>query len=232
MSVSNRGKKILLVDDDQAMGKLLAEQLNLCDGFTTIQVGTAAEGLARAMLTHYDAVLLDVGLPDMDGRELCKLMRRRGMHAPVIMLTAANSDADIILGFESGANDYMTKPFRIDVLVARLHAHLRQHVCSEDAVLIIGPHEFHPATKLLIKGVARTKVRLTERETAILKFLFRIGNRPVARHVFLDEVWGHLAGVTTHTLETHIYRLRQKIENDPKSPEILVAVPGGYRLQR
>lgn len=231
MSVSNRGKKILLVDDDQALGMVLAEQLNVCDGFTTIQVGTAAEGLARAMLTHYDAVLLDVGLPDMDGRELCRLMRRRGMHAPVIMLTAAESDADIVLGFESGANDYITKPFRIYVLLARLRAHLRQHVYSDDAVLTIGPHEFHPASKLLIKE-ARRKVRLTERETEILKYLFRIGDRPVARHVFLEEVWGHLAGVATHTLETHIYRLRQKIEKDPKTPEILVTEPDGYRLQR
>ena len=124
---NNRGKKILLVDDDQALRAVLAEQLDLYDGFTTIQVGTAAEGLEKAKLAHYDAVLLDIGLPDMDGRELCKLMRRQGVRAPVIMLTAADSDADTILGLESGANDYVTKPFRINVLLARLRAHLRQH---------------------------------------------------------------------------------------------------------
>src|SRR6478609_7476578 len=120
MSGNNRGKKILLVDDDQALRSVLAEQLDLYDGFTTIQVGTAAEGLEKAKLAHYDAVLLDIGLPDMGGRELCKLMRRQGVRAPVIMLTAADSDADTILGLESGANDYVTKPFRINVLLARL----------------------------------------------------------------------------------------------------------------
>ena len=117
MSVNNRGKKILLVDDDQALRTVLAEQLDLYDGFTTIQVGTAAEGLERAKLAHYDAILLDIGLPDMDGRELCKLMRRQGVRSPVIMLTAADSDADTILGLESGANDYVTKPFRILSLI-------------------------------------------------------------------------------------------------------------------
>src|SRR5204863_522844 len=130
MSVNNRGKKILLVDDDQALRTVLAEQLDLYDGFTTIQVGTAAEGLERAKLAHYDAILLDIGLPDMDGRELCKLMRRQGVRSPVIMLTAADSDADTILGLESGANDYVTKPFRINVLLARLRAHLREHARS------------------------------------------------------------------------------------------------------
>lgn len=232
MPVNNRGKKILLIDDDQTLRTVLAEQLGLYGGFTTIQVGTAAEGLAWAKLAHYAAVILDVGLPDMDGRELCKVMRCRGIRAPVIMLTAADGDADIILGLESGANDYITKPFRIDVLLARLQVHLRQYEYSEDAVLTIGPYEFHPATKLLIERATRSKVWLTNRETMILKYLFRIGDRPVMRYALLDEVWGHLAGVTTHTLETHIYRLRQKIEKDPKSPEILVSEPGGYRLQR
>ena len=151
MSVNNRGKKILLVDDDQGLRTVLAEQLDLYDGFTTIQVGTAAEGLEKAKLAHYDAILLDIGLPDMDGRELCKLMRRQGVRAPVIMLTAADSDADTILGLESGANDYVTKPFRINVLLARLRAHLRQHERSEDAVMTIGPYEFHPAAKMLME---------------------------------------------------------------------------------
>src|SRR5258708_4256760 len=145
MTGNHRGKKILLVDDDQALRTVLAEQLDLYDGFTTIQVGTAAEGLEKAKLTHYDAVLLDIGLPDMDGRELCKLMRRQGVRAPVIMLTAADSDADTLLGLESGANDYGTKPFRATVRLARLRAHLRQHESSEDAVMTIGPYEFHPA---------------------------------------------------------------------------------------
>jgi DNA-binding response OmpR family regulator len=231
MTANNRGKKILLVDDDQALRTVLAEQLDLYDGFTTIQVGTAAEGLEKAKLAHYDAVLLDIGLPDMDGRELCKLMRRQGVRAPVIMLTAADSDADTILGLESGANDYVTKPFRINVLLARLRAHLRQHERSEDAVMAIGPYEFHPAGKMLLEKGGKKKIRLTDKEASILKYLFRAGDRPVARDVLLNEVWGYNAGVTTHTLETHIYRLRQKIEKDPTNAAILITDRGGYRLQ-
>ena len=176
-------------------------------------------------------ILLDIGLPDMDGRELCKLMRRQGVRAPVIMLTAADSDADTILGLESGANDYITKPFRINVLLARLRAHLRQHERSEDAVMTIGPYEFHPAAKMLMEKGGKKKIRLTDKEASILKYLFRAGDRPVARDVLLNEVWGYNAGVTTHTLETHIYRLRQKIERDPASAAILITDRGGYRLQ-
>ena len=210
---------------------MLAEQLDLYDGFNTIQVGTAAEGLEKAKLAHYDAILLDIGLPDMDGRELCKLMRRQGVRSPVIMLTAADLDADTILGLELGANDYVTKPFRINVLLARLRAHLRQHERSEDAVMTIGPYEFHPAAKMLVEKGGKKKIRLTDKEASILKYLFRAGDRPVARDVLLNEVWGYNAGVTTHTLETHIYRLRQKIEKDPASAAILITDRGGYRLQ-
>jgi DNA-binding response OmpR family regulator len=167
----------------------------------------------------------------MDGRELCKLMRRQGVRSPVIMLTAADSDADTILGLESGANDYVTKPFRINVLLARLRAHLRQHERSEDAVMTIGPYEFHPAAKMLVEKGGKKKIRLTDKEASNLKYLFRAGDRPVARDVLLNEVWGYNAGVTTHTLETHIYRLRQKIEKDPASAAILITDRGGYRLQ-
>src|ERR1700704_4703955 len=226
MSVNNRGKKILLVDDDQALRTVLAEQLDLYDGFNTIQVGTAAEGLEKAKLAHYDAILLDIGLPHMDGRGPCKPMR-----PPVLMLPAADPDADTILGLESGANDYVTKPFRINVLLARLRAHLRQHERSEDAVMTIGPYEFHPAAKMLVEKGGKKKIRLTDKEASILKYLFRAGDRPVARDVLLNEVWGYNAGVTTHTLETHIYRLRQKIEKDPASAAILITDRGGYRLQ-
>lgn len=226
-----RGKKILLVDDDAALRGVLSEQLELYDGFSTTDVGTGADGLEKAKQTHYDAILLDVGLPDMDGRELCRLMRRSGVTAPIIMLTAADSDADTILGLDSGANDYVTKPFRINVLLARLRAHLRQHERSEDAVLSIGPYEFQPAAKLLLEKGGKKKVRLTEKEAAILKYLFRAGDRPVPRDVLLNEVWGYNAGVTTHTLETHIYRLRQKIEKDPATAQILLTDRGGYRLQ-
>jgi len=174
--------------------------------------------------------VLDVGLPDMDGRELCRLMRRNGVRAPIVMLTGADSEADTILGLDAGANDYVTKPFRLGVLLARLRAQLRQHEQSEDAIFTIGPYSFRPSAKLLVAEGGKKKVRLTEKETAILKYLLRAGDRPTGRELLLNEVWGYNAAVTTHTLETHVYRLRQKIEIDPSKAELLITEPGGYRL--
>jgi DNA-binding response OmpR family regulator len=150
--------------------------------------------------------------------------------APIIMLTAATSDTDTIRGLDAGADDYVAKPFKFSVLLARIRAQLRSHEQSENAVFHIGPYEFRPAQKLLIDD-AKRKVRLTEKETNILKYLYRAGGKPVAREELLTEVWGYNAGVTTHTLETHIYRLRQKIEPDAAAARLLVTEAGGYRLQ-
>jgi DNA-binding response OmpR family regulator len=190
----------------------------------------ATDAIERAKDEYFDAILLDVGLPDMDGREACRLMRRNGVKSPVIMLTAADTDADTILGLDAGANDYVTKPFRLNVLLARLRAQLRQHEQSEDAVFNVGHYTFMPSSKILLDEETNKKVRLTEKETAILKYLYRSGDKVVGRDTLLGEVWGYNAGVTTHTLETHVYRLRQKIERDPSQAEILVTEPGGYKL--
>ncbi len=224
------GRRILIVDDDQALRQSLAEQLQLHEEFETSAAAAAAEALELVKAHYFDAILLDVGLPDMDGRELCRLMRRGGVRSPILMLTAADGDANAILGLDSGANDYITKPFRLNLLLARLRAQLRQHELSEDAIFTIGPYSFRPGTKLLVDDTRRKKVRLTEKETAILKYLYRAGHRIIGRDVLLNEVWGYNSGVTTHTLETHVYRLRQKIERDPGKAEILVTEPGGYRL--
>lgn len=223
-------RKILLVDDDDALRRSLAEQLNLHEEYLTVEAPNAEAALKLAKEQSFDIVLLDVGLPDMDGRDLCKLLRRTGVKVPIIMLTGADSDADTILGLESGANDYITKPFRLAVLMARLRAQLRQHEQSEDASFAVGPYSFRPAAKLLIEEKSGKKIRLTEKETAILKYLYRAGESAVGREQLLGEVWGYNAGVTTHTLETHVYRLRQKIEKNPAQAELLLTEPGGYRL--
>lgn len=223
-------KRVLLVDDDQPLREALVEQLRLHEEFSTEIAVDAATALETVRHGHFDVILLDVGLPDMDGRELCRLLRRNGVRTPVVMLTAADGEADMILGLDAGANDYITKPFRLGVLLARLRAQLRQHEQSEDAVFVIGPYNFRPSAKLLASADGKKKIRLTEKETAILKYLFRAGNRPTGREALLNEVWGYNAGVTTHTLETHVYRLRQKIEMDPSKAEILITEPGGYRL--
>ena len=222
-------KTILIIDDDDDLREALAEQLALHEAFRPVQAATAAEGVRMGREVRADLILLDVDLPDMDGREACKIIRRNGYKGPVIMLTGQASDSDTILGLDSGANDYVTKPFRFAVLLARIRAHLRSHEQSEDAVFRVGPYEFRPAAKVLIDDKAR-KVRLTEKETSILKYLYRAGAKAVSREELLTEVWGYNAGVTTHTLETHIYRLRQKIERDPSNARLLVTEDGGYRL--
>ncbi len=226
----SNGHRILIVDDDDMLRHALAEQLELHEEFAVSEAPTAGKALDLAKTQRFDAVLLDVGLPDMDGRSLCRLLRRSGVRAPVLMLTGADSDADTILGLDAGANDYITKPFRLDVLLARLRAQLRQHEASEDAVFTIGPYTFRPSAKLLTDESGKRKIRLTEKETAILKFLYRAGARSIGRDTLLNEVWGYNAGVTTHTLETHVYRLRQKIERNPAKAEILITDGGGYRL--
>jgi DNA-binding response OmpR family regulator len=222
-------KTILIIDDDDDLRTALAEQIDLEDDFHAIEAATGGSGIEAATQARPDLILLDVDLPDMDGREVCRRLREGGVRSPVIMLTGATADESVIQGLESGANDYVTKPFRFAVLAARIRAQLRSHEQSEDAVFRIGPYEFRPAAKVLIDERAK-KVRLTEKETNILKYLYRSGPQAVSREELLAEVWGYNAGVTTHTLETHIYRLRQKIEPDPGTARLLVTEAGGYRL--
>lgn len=221
--------RILLVDDDDDLREALAEQLVMTEEFDVFEAADGAAAMEQVRAGQFDMAVLDVGLPDTDGRELCKRMRKAGFKSPVVMLTGHDSDADTILGLDSGANDYITKPFKLPILLARLRAQLRQHEQSENAVFQLGPYMFKPAQKMLIDEKDR-KIRLTEKETNILKFLYRAPEGVVPRDVLLHEVWGYNAGVTTHTLETHIYRLRQKIEPDPSNARLLVTESGGYRL--
>ena len=222
-------RRIFLVDDDAELRKTLMDQLMHYREFELIEAGAANDALRQVRDTHVDLMILDVGLPDMDGREAVKILRRDGFKSPILLLTGHDSDSDEILGLEAGANDYVTKPFRFSVLLARIRAQLRQHDQSEDVVFTIGPYSFQPAAKLL-ESADGGKVRLTDKETSILKYLYRQGPKTITRDVLLKEVWGYNNRVTTHTLETHIYRLRQKIERDPSNARLLVTEEGGYRL--
>lgn len=225
-------RPILVVDDDEALRETLVEQLGHDGEFAPEQAGTAAEALARLTTedSRFDAIILDIGLPDGDGRELCAKLRKQGLRMPILMLTGADQEQDIVRGLDSGANDYIAKPFRVSELTARLRAQLRVFDNSEDAVFTIGPYIFRPSAKLLFEGARNRKIRLTEKEAAILKYLYRAGGRPVGRQILLNEVWGYNSAVTTHTLETHIYRLRQKIEPEPSQARLLLTEGGGYRL--
>ena len=218
-------RRILVVDDDADLRETLVEQLKGQPEFDVIEAGTANNALKVLRENNVELTILDVGLPDMDGRDAVRLMRQEGFKSPVLH----DTEADEIKGLDSGANDYLTKPFRFPVLLARINAALRQHDQSEDAVFTIGQYSFQPAAKVLETNDG-TKVRLTDKETSILKYLYRQGPKTITRDVLLKEVWGYNNRVTTHTLETHIYRLRQKIERDPSNARLLVTEDGGYRL--
>ena len=222
-------RSILLIDDDDDLREALTEQLSLYEEFEVFSESSATKGVHSARNNHFDLLVVDVGLPDMDGREAVKLLRKGGFRAPIIMLTGHDTDSDTILGLEAGANDYVTKPFRFAVLLARIRAQLRTHEQSEDAVFTIGQYTFKPAQKILLEENG-SKVRLTEKETAIMKYLYRAEEKIIGRDELLEQVWGYNSGVTTHTLETHIYRLRQKIEKDPSNAQLLVTEGGGYKL--
>lgn len=222
-------KTILIVDDDEDLRDALVEQLALYDEFTILTETSAARGVAAGRDEHVDLLIMDVGLPDMDGREAVKLLRKGGFKSPIIMLTGHDTDSDTILGLEAGANDYVTKPFKFAVLLARMRAQLRTHEQSEDAVFAVGQYTFRPSQKILMEEDG-SKVRLTEKETAIMKYLYRAEQKVIGRDELLEQVWGYNSGVTTHTLETHIYRLRQKIEREPSNARLLVTEGGGYKL--
>ncbi len=222
-------RSILIVDDDDDLRTTLVDQLSLHEEFIVSQENNATKGINAARGGLTDLVIMDVGLPDMDGREAVRVLRKSGFKAPIIILTGQDADADTILGLEAGANDYVTKPFRFAVLLARIRAQLRQHEQSEDATFQVGPYIFKPSQKILVDDKGG-KIRLTEKETAIIRYLYRADRRVVTRDVLLEEVWGYNSGVTTHTLETHVYRLRQKIEPEPSNARLIVTESGGYKL--
>jgi DNA-binding response OmpR family regulator len=224
-------RPILIVEDDAALRQILADHVSSSGVFQSVEAATLDEASRHlgAAEARFDSIILDISLPDGDGRDFCARIRKQGHTMPIIMLTGAADEGDVVSGLNAGANDYIAKPFRANELLARLQAQLRLFDTSEDAVFTIGHYTFRPAAKLLI-APDKKRVRLTAKEVDILKFLYRHANQVVSRQVLLGEVWGYNAGVTTHTLETHIYRLRQKIERDPTNCHLLVTAAGGYRL--
>lgn len=223
-------KFVLIVDDEEDLRDTLAEQFELSEGFTALTAASGEEALRKAAEERIDLVILDVDMPGMNGREVCRQLREKGIRVPVIMLTGRSGESDTVAGLEAGANDYVSKPFSFAVLLARVRSQLRSYEQTEDATFDIGPYEFRPSMKVLRTKEGR-RIRLTEKETEILKYLYRAGGKAVARETLLSEVWGYNAAVTTHTLETHIYRLRQKVEPDPSNAQLLLTDTGGYRLR-
>jgi DNA-binding response OmpR family regulator len=223
-------RTILIVDGDSAMRETLREQLTRDDAFAVIEAASARDAELRLSNHHspFAAVIMDAELPDGDGHAVCLKLRADGFSMPVILMNGSNR--------QSTSDDLVTiaKPFRLSELMAHLRARLEVSTIeladAAPAPIRIGPYEFSPEEKTLRHDDANRRIRLTEKEAAILTFLHGMGRRAVPRLELLREVWGYHPSVTTHTLETHIYRLRRKLEADPTNARLLITEGGGYRL--
>jgi DNA-binding response OmpR family regulator len=224
-------RPILVVEADPTQRQILAESLCLGKEFTVNVAATLSEAdaLLGAVDARFDAIIIDPDVPDGNGHSYLAKLRQQGHKMPIIVVTNSGDEADVVRVLNAGAVDYLMKPLRLNELLARLKAQLRVFDASEHATFMIGRYAFQPAAKLLTDRAGR-RLRLTSKEVDILKFLYRAGAEVVTRSTLLDSVWGYNAGVTTHTLETHIYRLRQKMEANPASCQMLVTDQGGYRL--
>jgi DNA-binding response OmpR family regulator len=221
--------RLLIVDDDAYLRATLRQHLAV-EGFNDVfEVGIFADLDNALSYANPDLILLDIQMPDGNGIDICQRLRRNGFAKPIVMLTAKGAEGDIVLGLEAGANDYITKPLRLGELVVRIRTQLRQFRALDDARFEIANLSFVPANKMLHEiGSDRTQA-LTEKEATILKFLYRAFPNDVTKEELLAEVWGFRNGVSTHTLETHIYRLRQKISRLTKK-QLILTIEKGYRL--
>ena len=221
--------KIITIEDDQHLLETLVDQLSQEDEFEVYGAPNLAEG--RELINHHDPdlVLLDVMLPDGDGRDMCRWIRGQGFVMPILMLTGQDSEADTIDGLEAGANDYIAKPLRLGELLARIRTHLRQYQHQENARIKIGAFHFIQGRKILSHRETGETLNLTEKESAIIKYMLKKSGQVTPKSELLEEVWGYGDQISTHTLETHIYRLRQKINYVDDTP-FVVTKENGYQL--
>jgi DNA-binding response OmpR family regulator len=224
------GRRVLLVGQDKVLERTLREQLLAHDDFKDVETAlTAEEGVSVATSQRFDVlIILNEDFNNGARGFLASLRAQNCMWPALVLATSGAVAADYPETL--GIIDVLVKPFRLQALFPRLRSLIRAFENSDDAVLTIGPYTFQPASKHLEREDGGEGIRLTEKEAAILKYLYRAGDSVVARDTLLHEVWGYNPAVTTHTLETHVYRLRQKIEDNPSEATILVTDAGGYRL--
>jgi len=228
-------KQILVVEDEPQLARLV--EMHLADIGCRVDIAfTGSDALARASGRRFDLIVLDLMLPDMDGLDVCRELRTRKNYTPILMLTARSGELDRVLGLEIGADDYLTKPFNVRELVARVKAILRRiERLSEEAAEPEGERlDFGALTidrdkrQVTLRG---EPVHLTAREFDLLVHFARNPGRVYTRSQLLDLVWGYTAGSYEHTVNSHINRLRSKIEDDPSNPHFVQTVWGvGYRF--
>jgi len=226
-----RTARIMVVDDDDDLRHVLLTQFEREGVAALEQAETMEAAFAKIDAFAPDILILDVQLPDGNGFHICSRLRAQGFEKPIIMLTGQDGEKEVIKGLDTGANDYIAKPMRFGELVARIRAQLRQHRASDDARFAARGVDFIPADKSLTCSEQKKTVTLTEKETLILKKLFRVWPETVSRASLLSQVWGYHSDVTTHTLETHIYRLRQKIARLSDN-QLIETTTTGYRLSK
>nr|TFG52918.1 MAG: response regulator transcription factor [Hyphomicrobiales bacterium] len=221
------GTRILFAGRDTKLRDKLDEYWAAHARGEIVEAQTFAEASEKSSDGLYASIVLEMELQGGNACALCRSLRQAGVTCPIIVIGESASDADAIASLNAGANDFVARPFSYSVLTARIDAQLRSYRSSEQAVYAIGPYTFRPSDKVLMENNKR--IRLTEKESNVLKHLLRSG-RTVSREALLSDVWGYNPTATTHTLETHIYRLRRKIEKDLSRFQLLLTENSGYRL--
>lgn len=229
-------KRILMVEDEEELCLTLGDRLR-SEGYVVDTAVDGNAGLEKATQMPFDLIILDIMLPHRSGLDLCTDIRRAGQNTPILLLTARSQTVDKIVGLKLGADDYVTKPFDTLELMARVEALLRRAPMVSDNGHSIGPdlYQFGPIVidtrraRVTYRGNA---VSLTAREFHLLRYFAEHPGIDLSRDELLEQVWGHMAGTLTRTVDMHVASLRQKLEPSPKKPEMIITVPGiGYRFQ-
>ena len=224
-------KTILFVSEALLLKDLLLDQLQKQGEYLLEESLSVTEAISLIVKEHFDCILIDSSLADVSLSNLCKNIRQEGVRSPIILVAEELGEDVAIAALDAGANDYVLKPFKINVLVAKIRSNIRQFEQSEFAILRFGRFSFKPGDKILLNNSSKEEVRLTDKETAIIKLLYLSGGEVVTRATLLEEVWGYNTTLTTHTLETHIYRIRQKVGNASSGQDFIATESEGYRMQ-
>jgi len=223
-------KQILIVEDEPNMRLGLKDNLEF-EGYKVTIATNGSQGLVAIESNQYHLVLLDVMLPELSGFDVCRIARERGIQTPIILLTAKGEEIDKVLGLEFGADDYITKPFGLRELLARIKAVLRRGPNAKKLPVEASIGKMNVNFSSYRASVDQEQVRMSHKEFEILKYLWEHRNHAVSRYQLLEDIWGYHEQPTTRTVDNFILKLRQKVEQNPEEPQIILTVHGvGYKM--